>query len=60
MKSNPALLDRCWTWLAMALVGEEIESDGGDEVCGAVVSLRSRVDRIQLWDMIEGRCGEGK
>jgi len=47
MKSQPQLLDRCWSWLAMALVGEELED--GDEICGAVVSLRSKVDRIQLW-----------
>ncbi|KAJ3504298.1 hypothetical protein NLJ89_g8003 [Agrocybe chaxingu] len=47
MKNNPALLDRCWNWLAMALVGEELEE--GDELCGAVVSLRSKVDRIQVW-----------
>jgi len=31
----------------MALVGEELEE--GDEICGAVVSLRSKVDRIQVW-----------
>ncbi|THU85300.1 translation initiation factor eIF4e [Dendrothele bispora CBS 962.96] len=48
MKNNPALLDRCWSWLAMALVGEELE-EGSDEICGAVVSLRSKVDRIQVW-----------
>jgi len=47
MKSNPDLLDRCWKYLVMALVGEEL--DEGDEICGAVVSLRSKVDRIQLW-----------
>lgn len=47
MKNSPELLDRCWSWLAMALVGEELED--GDEICGAVVSLRTRVDRIQLW-----------
>lgn len=47
MKNNPVLLDRCWSWLAMALVGEELEE--GDEICGAVVSLRSKVDRIQVW-----------
>ncbi|KAG6840053.1 hypothetical protein C0991_009317 [Blastosporella zonata] len=47
MKSNPVLLDRCWSWLTMALVGEELEE--GDEICGAVVSLRSKVDRIQVW-----------
>ncbi len=47
MKNNPQLLDRCWSWLTMALVGEEL--DEGDEISGAVVSLRSKVDRIQLW-----------
>ncbi|KAI0259700.1 translation initiation factor eIF 4e-like domain-containing protein [Gloeopeniophorella convolvens] len=47
MKNNPALLDQSWQWLTMALVGEEL--DEGDEICGAVVSLRSKVDRIQLW-----------
>jgi len=31
----------------MALVGEDL--DDGDEICGAVVSLRSKVDRIQVW-----------
>ncbi|KDR76523.1 hypothetical protein GALMADRAFT_67384 [Galerina marginata CBS 339.88] len=62
MKNNPALLDRCWSWLAMALVGEELEE--GDEICGAVVSLRSKVDRIQLWtrgkDDVEKLNGIGK
>jgi len=62
MKNNPALLDRCWSWLAMALVGEELED--GDDICGAVVSLRSKVDRIQVWtrnkDDIERLNGIGK
>jgi len=62
MKNNPALLDRCWTWLAMALVGEELEE--GDEICGAVVSLRSKVDRIQVWtrskDEVERLNGIGR
>ncbi|KAF9237771.1 translation initiation factor eIF4e [Melanogaster broomeanus] len=62
MKNNPALLDRCWTWLAMALVGEELED--GDDICGAVVSLRSKVDRIQVWtrskDDVERLNGIGK
>jgi len=31
----------------MALVGEELEDE--NEICGAVVSLRTKVDRIQLW-----------
>ncbi|CAK5275843.1 unnamed protein product [Mycena citricolor] len=52
MKNNAALLDRCWNWLAMALVGEELE-EGQDLICGAVVSLRSKVDRIQVWTRIK-------
>ncbi|KAJ3848346.1 translation initiation factor eIF4e [Lentinula lateritia] len=48
MRNNPELLDRCWGWLCMALAGEELEK-GGDEICGAVVSLRAKVDRIQVW-----------
>lgn len=48
MRNNPALLDRCWSWLAMGLVGQELD-DRDDMICGAVVSLRSRIDRIQLW-----------
>jgi translation initiation factor 4E len=62
MKNSPVLLDRCWSWLAMALVGEELEE--GDEICGAVVSLRSKVDRIQVWtrskDDVEKLNGIGK
>ncbi|KAJ6530360.1 translation initiation factor eIF 4e-like domain-containing protein [Mycena vulgaris] len=63
MKNNAALLDRCWNWLAMALVGEELE-EGHDLICGAVVSLRSKVDRIQVWtrskDDVERLNGIGK
>ena len=62
MKNNPTLLDRSWSWLAMALVGEELED--GDEICGAVVSLRTKVDRIQVWtrskDDVERLNGIGK
>lgn len=51
IKNNPQLLDRCWSWLAMALVGEEL--DEKDEICGAVVSLRAKIDRIQLWTRVK-------
>ncbi|KZV80908.1 translation initiation factor eIF4e [Exidia glandulosa HHB12029] len=47
MRNNPQLLDRCWNWLVFALIGEDL--DDGEEICGAVVSLRSKQDRIQLW-----------
>lgn len=62
MKMNPQLLDRCWFYLALALIGEDL--DESDEICGAVVSLRSKVDRIQLWtrskDDVEKINGIGK
>lgn len=45
--TNPALLDRSWMWLVLALIGEELDLD--DEVTGAVVSTRPKVDRIALW-----------
>lgn len=41
MKSNPQLLDRCWSWLAMGLIGEQI--DEKDEVCGAGASSSTRL-----------------
>ncbi|CAG8705781.1 9641_t:CDS:2, partial [Dentiscutata erythropus] len=44
---NPPLLDRCWTWLVCALVGEEL--DENDDICGAVMSRRIRGDRIAVW-----------
>ncbi|KZT61760.1 translation initiation factor eIF4e, partial [Calocera cornea HHB12733] len=48
MRNNPAYLDKCWTEILMSLVGE-LSLDPADEVTGCVVSLRSRIDRIQLW-----------
>ena len=37
MKNNLTLLDQCWQWLTMALVGEEF--DESDEICGTIGSL---------------------
>ncbi|KZO92027.1 translation initiation factor eIF4e [Calocera viscosa TUFC12733] len=48
MRNNPTYLDKCWTEILMSLVGE-LSLDPNDEVTGCVVSLRSRIDRIQLW-----------
>lgn len=33
VKNNNWLLDRCWSWLVMALVGEELDED--DKITGA-------------------------
>lgn len=39
--------DLAWQYLLLALVGETLDPD--DEICGAVVSLRQKMVRIQLW-----------
>jgi translation initiation factor 4E len=41
------LLDSVWAFLAMALVGDMIDTE--DKVCGLVVSARPKMDRIQVW-----------
>lgn len=45
--TNPALLDRSWMWLVLALVGEEL--DENNDITGAVCSTRPKGDRISLW-----------
>ncbi|KAF9536970.1 hypothetical protein EC957_009138 [Mortierella hygrophila] len=59
---NPELLDRCWMELAYALVGEQL--DLGDDICGAVLSRRTKADRLAVWvrdkDNVEAINGIGK
>ncbi|KAF9920506.1 hypothetical protein FBU30_009647 [Linnemannia zychae] len=59
---NAELLDRCWMELAYALVGEQL--DLGDDICGAVLSRRTKADRLAVWvrdkDNIEAINGIGK
>ncbi|CAD6907969.1 unnamed protein product [Tilletia controversa] len=45
--TNPALLDRTWMWLVLALIGEDL--DDKNEITGAVCSTRPKGDRIALW-----------
>uniref|UniRef100_A0AC34FYJ1 EIF-4F 25 kDa subunit n=1 Tax=Panagrolaimus sp. ES5 TaxID=591445 RepID=A0AC34FYJ1_9BILA len=41
-------LDNCWLELMMALVGEQF-SNLGSNVCGAVVNVRQKGDKVALW-----------
>jgi len=41
-------LDNCWENLVLAMVGETLE--GGEEICGAVVSRRKSGDKIAIWN----------
>ncbi|KAJ8761977.1 hypothetical protein K2173_006579 [Erythroxylum novogranatense] len=39
--------DNSWLYTLLAMIGEQF--DYGDEICGAVVSVRVRQDKIALW-----------
>ncbi|CAI5504268.1 unnamed protein product [Closterium sp. Naga37s-1] len=40
-------LDNMWLHLMLAMIGEQI--DEGNDICGAVVSIRPNKDRVALW-----------
>ncbi|KAI9198461.1 hypothetical protein LWI28_016254 [Acer negundo] len=39
--------DTCWLYTLLALIGEQFEH--GDEICGAVVNVRARQEKVSLW-----------
>ncbi|KAK3011295.1 hypothetical protein RJ639_011470 [Escallonia herrerae] len=39
--------DNCWLYTLLAMIGEQF--DHGDEICGAVVNVRNRQEKIALW-----------
>lgn len=41
-------LDQCWLETIMCLVGESFD-DASDEVCGAVVQIRNKGDKVAIW-----------
>jgi len=47
-ESKGGKLDAYWLYTVLAVVGETLDING-DQVCGAVVSLRKSQDRIALW-----------
>ena len=46
--SKTGRCDEWWLYTVLAIIGETLDMDG-DEVCGAVVSIRNKQDRIALW-----------
>ena len=46
--SKSGRCDEWWLFTVLAIIGETIDVDG-NEVCGAVVSIRKNQDRIALW-----------
>lgn len=46
MHANLTIVFVCWVQL-LAMIGEQF--DEGDEICGAVVSVRRSQDKIAIW-----------
>eukprot|EP01094_Clydonella_sp_ATCC50884_P011150 TRINITY_DN2094_c0_g1_i1.p1 TRINITY_DN2094_c0_g1~~TRINITY_DN2094_c0_g1_i1.p1 ORF type:complete len:229 (-),score=60.56 TRINITY_DN2094_c0_g1_i1:37-684(-) len=47
-KSRGEAIDRLWLYTMLALIGEAFD-EASNEICGAVVSIRSKQDKIALW-----------
>eukprot|EP00232_Nephroselmis_pyriformis_P028732 CAMPEP_0182854032 /NCGR_PEP_ID=MMETSP0034_2-20130328/1018_1 /TAXON_ID=156128 /ORGANISM="Nephroselmis pyriformis, Strain CCMP717" /LENGTH=207 /DNA_ID=CAMNT_0024984825 /DNA_START=65 /DNA_END=688 /DNA_ORIENTATION=- len=45
--NNKVMLDQMWLHTLLGMIGEQYEE--GDEICGAVCSVRTKQDRIGLW-----------
>lgn len=41
-------LDHYWLEVMMAVIGEQFE-ELGDHICGAVVNVRQKGDKVALW-----------
>jgi len=46
---SKGMLDRMWLWLMLACIGQVLEDDGSEYICGAVVNLRRGQDKLCLW-----------
>jgi translation initiation factor 4E len=46
--SKSGKIDEWWLFTVLSIIGETLDMDG-NEVCGAVVSIRKSQDRIALW-----------
>jgi len=42
-------LDKLWLYLMLACIGQILEEDGSENVCGAVVNVRKGQDKLCLW-----------
>ncbi|KAK3037388.1 hypothetical protein RJ639_030150 [Escallonia herrerae] len=47
MSISKGKLDNSWLYTLLAMIGEQF--DHGEEICGAVVNVRTRQEKISLW-----------
>jgi translation initiation factor 4E len=53
LRLKKGVADRYWEDLLFALVGDQF-AEASDEVCGAVISMRSGEDVISIWTKNDG------
>ena len=53
MRLKKGVSDRYWEDLLYAIVGDQF-AEAGEEVCGAVLSVRSGEDVLSVWTRIDG------
>ncbi|KAF2860026.1 IF4E-domain-containing protein [Piedraia hortae CBS 480.64] len=53
LRLKKGVADRYWEDLLLAMIGDQF-AEAGDEVCGAVVSVRSGEDMISVWTKMDG------
>lgn len=53
MRLKKGVADRYWEDLLLAIVGDQF-AEAGEEVCGAVLSVRSGEDVLSVWTRIDG------
>jgi translation initiation factor 4E len=53
VRLKKGVADRYWEDLLMAIIGDQF-MEAGDEVCGAVLSVRSGEDVLSVWTKIDG------
>jgi len=42
-------LDTMWLWMMLACIGEVLEDEGEEQICGCVVNIRKGQDKLSLW-----------
>lgn len=47
-KKPPKAIDEMWLEILLCLVGEAF-GDESDQICGAVINVRPRMDKIAVW-----------
>lgn len=53
VRLKKGVADRYWEDLLLAMIGDQF-AEAGDEVCGAVLSVRGGEDVLSVWTRIDG------